>query len=86
MVAVAWPRSFCILGDRHACLRRMDGERVPRIVRPRTGDAGSNASRVPHVPDDAVTLEVAWKHEVVGPWPDTRQVLRECAFKVAGDR
>jgi len=72
--------------DRHARLRRMDGEGVPRIVRPRTGDAGCRAGRVPHVPEDAISLEVACEDNVIGSRPDTREVLRECAFQGLGDR
>ena len=72
--------------DRYPSLRGMYGERMPRIVRPRSRDASCPAGRVPHVSDDAVPLELVSENDVVGPRGDTRQVLPESALQGPGDR
>ena len=57
--------------DRHPSLRGMYGEGVPGIMRPRPRDVGCCAGRVPHLPDDAISLELACEDEIVGPGSET---------------
>lgn len=59
-------QKFLHSDDRHTSLRGVYGEGVPGIMRPRPRDVGCCAGRVPHLPNDAISMERAYEDEIVG--------------------